>query len=129
MIITAAQLIAHGVGDYLFQSHWMATNKTKSSVAALAHAVTYTLPFALLTQSPAALATIMGTHFLIDRFRLARLVVFAKNHIAPRSGWPKELTATGYDADVPPWMAVWLLIIADNILHILINAAALKVFA
>ncbi len=129
MIITAAQIVAHGVGDYLFQSHWMATRKTKSSVAAAVHAVTYGLPFLFLTQSPAALAVIVGTHFLIDRFRLARFVVFAKNHIAPRSAWPKALTATGYDEDVPPWMAVWLLIIADNLLHILINAGALTVFA
>jgi hypothetical protein len=128
VIITAAQILAHGVGDYILQSHWMATRKTKSSFAALCHAVTYTLPFLLLTHSPAALAVIMGTHFLIDRFRLARLLVFAKNHIAPRSSWPKALTATGYDEDVPPWMAVWLLIIADNILHILINAMALTVF-
>lgn len=125
MIITAAQILAHGVGDYILQSHWMATRKTKSTFAALCHAAAYTVPFGFLTLNPAALAIIGGTHFLIDRFRLARLLVFAKNHIAPRSAWPKALTATGYDEDVPPWMAVWLLIIADNILHILINAAAL----
>lgn len=125
MIITASQLVAHGVGDYLLQSHWMANRKTSSSVAAAAHVATYTVPFAFLTQDPLALALIAGTHFLIDRFRLARFVVFAKNHIAPRSAWPKAQTATGYDADVPPWLAVWLLIIADNILHILINAAVL----
>lgn len=125
MVITAAQILAHGVGDYILQSHWMATRKTKSSFAAICHACAYTAPFLLLSQSPAALAVILGTHFLIDRFRLARLLVFAKNHFAPRSAWPKALTATGYDEDVSPWMAVWLLIIADNILHILINAAAL----
>lgn len=125
MIITAAQLVAHGVGDYLLQSHWMATRKTSSSVAAAAHVATYTLPFVFLTQSIPALALIAGTHFLIDRYRLARFVVFLKNHIAPRSAWPQAVTATGYDADVPPWLAVWLLIIADNILHVLINAAVL----
>lgn len=129
MVITAAQLVAHGVGDYILQSHWMATRKTSSSVAALAHALTYTLPFVFLTQSPIALGLIAGTHFLIDRFRLARFVVFAKNHFAPRSAWPAKLTNTGYDESVPPWMAVWLLIIADNILHILINAAVLAAFA
>jgi hypothetical protein len=35
------------------------------------------------------------------------------------------VTATGYADDVPPWMAVWLLIIADNVLHIAINTAAI----
>lgn len=127
--ITAAQLIAHGVGDYILQSHWMATKKTSNSLAAASHAFAYTIPFAFLTQNPWALALIAGTHFLIDRYRLARFVVYAKNFIAPPSGWPKALTNTGYDADVPPWMAVWLLIIADNILHILINATVLTAFA
>jgi hypothetical protein len=128
MIITAGQLVAHGVGDYLLQSHWMATAKTNRTSAAAAHAIAYTVPFAFLTHNPAALAVICATHLLIDRFRLARYVVYAKNFIAPPSQWPKALTATGYDADVPPWLAVWLLIIADNLIHILINAAALAVF-
>lgn len=26
--------------------------------------------------------------------------------------------------ETPPWLAVWLMIIADNALHLLINAAA-----
>lgn len=65
--ITADQILAHLVGDYILQSHWMATEKTKQSVAAGVHAVTYTLPFLFLTWSPWALAFICGTHFLIDR--------------------------------------------------------------
>jgi hypothetical protein len=34
--------------------------------------------------------------------------------------------ATGYPPDRPAWLTVWLLIIADNIIHILINGLALK---
>lgn len=34
-MFTIEQLVAHGVGDYLLQSHWMAQYKTKSSWAAL----------------------------------------------------------------------------------------------
>lgn len=131
MIVTAAQLVAHGVGDYLLQSHWMATNKTKRAWPALCHVAAYTVPFAFLTHSVPALAVIAGTHFLIDRYRLARFVVLAKNFMAPISDWPTRaaMDGTGYEPDVPPWLAVWLLIIADNILHILINAAALTVLA
>ena len=121
-MFTANQIVAHLVGDYILQSHWMATEKTKRSLAALAHAVTYCLPFILLTRSIGALTVIVGTHFLIDRFRLARFVVWAKNGYA-LSGLP--VTATGYREDVPAWLSVWLLIIADNTLHLLCNGVAL----
>jgi hypothetical protein len=118
-VFTADQIVAHLVGDYILQSHWMATDKVRNSLAAAVHAVTYTLPFAFLTWSLPALALICSTHFVVDRWRLARFLVWAKN------GARGPVTATGYPADVPPWLAVWLLIIADNILHILINGAVL----
>lgn len=127
-MFTADQIICHFVGDYILQSHWMATEKTKRSVAAAAHAVTYTLPFLFLTRSVAALVMICGTHFVIDRWRLARYVVWVKNFSAPpkfNQSWA-ECSGTGYGPDVPPWLAVWLLIIADNVLHVLCNAAALR---
>lgn len=42
--------------------------------------------------------------------------------------WHKwaDCSATGYHKDVPPWLAVWLLIIVDNAMHIGINALALR---
>jgi lysine/ornithine N-monooxygenase len=42
--------------------------------------------------------------------------------------WGPEVahTATGYPADTPAWLAVWLLIVADNTCHLLINAAAVS---
>lgn len=119
----AEQLVAHALGDYVLQSHWMATEKTKRWLPAVAHGLTYVLPFFLLTQSPLALLVVFGTHVVIDRFRLARYLVWAKNHIAPVR--PGPLTATGYPDDAPPWLAVWLLIAADNVLHVLINSAAI----
>ena len=122
MFITADQILAHLVGDYILQSHWMATEKTKRSAAAAAHALTYTLPFLFITLDPMALAIISGTHFVIDRWRLARFVVWAKN--TPWQPWA-ECSGTGYHKDVPPWLSVWLLIIADNTLHLLCNGAAI----
>lgn len=124
--VAFGMVFAHFVGDYLTQSHWMATEKTKRWLPAVLHAVTYGAPFVLITQSPLALAVIIGTHAVIDRYRLARHVVWAKNLMAPaahRHPWA-ECSATGYPPGTPPWLAVWLLIIADNVLHIAINAAA-----
>lgn len=123
MSIALGIILAHLVGDYLIQSHWMAVRKTTAWWPAIAHGLTYTLPYALVTQSVVALAVIAGTHVVIDRYRLARHVVWLKNQLAPKAFRPGH-TATGYPDDTPPWLAFWLLIIADNALHLLINTAA-----
>jgi len=162
-VITADQLVAHAIGDYILQSDWMANTKTRKSVACLAHVVTYMLPFLFLTRSWKALLFIVATHFVIDRWRLARYVCWAKNNLAPRwlmgmwgtSGkyiatelesmhgallnleepavrqkvrnYPWEACAsTGYPPNRPEWLTVWLLIICDNLMHVLCNAAALR---
>jgi hypothetical protein len=141
----ALQLICHAVGDYLFQSDWMANKKTSNWLPAILHATTYTAAFLLLTTSWAALLIIGGTHALIDRYRLVRYLIWAKNFLAPpqEEEWdqpreegalPKvttwwhpwsECSGTGYHKDKPPWMTVWLMIITDNLLHVIINAVAL----
>jgi hypothetical protein len=144
------QLLLHALGDYVLQSDYAATEKTKKSLAALVHVVLYTLPFLLLTASWQALLFIGGTHFVIDRWRLARYVCWAKNwlgvpkvdtrtlimagHPVTRSKivWRAlnrpwgECKATGYDPDKPLWMSVWLMIIVDNLGHIALNGVALR---
>jgi len=127
-MITADQLVAHAIGDYILQSNWMAQNKTRRSFPALCHVVTYAIPFLLLRPSLLALIVIVASHFVIDRWRLARYVVFAKNRLAPKDEWATWLFSsdTGYARDSAAWMAVWLMIIADNIMHVLINGLALK---
>jgi len=121
-------LICHGTGDYLLQTDHMASEKTKSLLVAFWHAVVYSLPFLLVTRSPIALAVICITHALIDRYRLARYLVWAKNQIAPatyRYPWG-EAAWHGYKKDKPDWLAGWLLILADNVLHLAINAGAIS---
>lgn len=149
------QLLLHLIGDYITQSHWMAENKTKRTWPALCHAVVYSLPFLLLEPSLPAVWTIFVTHFFIDRFRLARVVVWLKNialkphymgepichdfpcsqaHEESLAEWSEDkrrwswenCSATGYPSEVPAWLSVWLLIAADNVLHLTINYAALK---
>lgn len=125
---TANQLLAHLVGDYLFQSQWMADNKAKLWRAAFVHGITYTLAFVFLTHNPLALALICLTHVVIDHYGLARYVVWFKNWflspVHPELAW-RECSKTGYPERVPPYMAVWLLIVADNTLHLLCNALIL----
>ncbi|MBI4225413.1 MAG: DUF3307 domain-containing protein [Candidatus Sungbacteria bacterium] len=131
MIITSAQLLAHLLGDYFLQSGWMANNKTKRCWPAFVHAVVYSLPFLLMFQpSLEAMFVIMSTHFLIDRWRLARYVAYAKEFLSPYSTWRpwSEHSGTGYHKDTPPFLSVWLMILIDNTMHIMINAVALTCF-
>lgn len=164
-------LVLHLFGDYLLQSDWMAQRKTTSSVPAAAHAIVYTAPFWLLMPSWWAMLLVGGTHFVIDRWRLARYVCWAKNFLAPyetlgeavrrsemrqgciyrvtpatRGGvvphegdryrevtrwvhpW-SECIGTGYHKDRPAWLAVWLLIIADNTLHLAFNGLAWALYS
>jgi len=145
MMIPYWLLVCHLVGDYLLQSDWMAQEKTKNSWAALCHAATYTLPFAVLiaiytgTAWPVeegavlAIMLIMWSHFIIDHWRLARHVGWVKNFLAPPGGmkgdtiwwhpW-SQCSGTGYHKDKPAWLTVWLMIITDNTLHLAINGLA-----
>lgn len=139
------QLLLHLIGDYVTQSDWMASQKTTRYLPAGVHAVVYSLPFLLLGPSWLAFGVILVTHFLIDRFRLAKYVIWAKNFfLSPRSarrvqvgnqfdGWSPvyclswgNCSKTGYPDQMPPWMAVWLLIIADNTMHLTINYLSLR---
>jgi Protein of unknown function (DUF3307) len=119
-MFTADQIVAHLIGDYILQSHWMATEKTKNSRAAAIHAISYTIPFILITQAVWPIMVIMVSHFLVDRFRLARYLVWFKN------GAHLPITQTGYPDDVPVWLSTWLLIIADNTVHIVCNGLAIR---
>ncbi len=124
-MITADQILCHLIGDYLLQSDWMATGKVRHFWIASCHALVYSLPFLVFHPSVVAWFVIYASHAFIDRFRLARYVVWVKNWLGPNKLW-SECSATGYPAEKPVWLAVWLLIIADNILHISINGIALR---
>jgi hypothetical protein len=117
-------LLAHLAGDYLLQPHWMSQEKTANWPVAAAHGVIYGATHLLVTRSPWRLAIIAGTHMVIDRYRLAKHVSWAKNQIGPariRHPWWVAKN-TGYPPETPEWLAVWLMIIVDNTMHLLINA-------
>ena len=122
------QLLCHLFGDYVLQSSWMANNKTKRWLPAIVHACVYFLPFLLIIH-PSLLATVVmvGTHVVIDRFRLARYVAYAGHFLAPPREWKPwvDCSGTGYHKDTPPFLAGWLTIIVDNTMHLTINALSL----
>lgn len=119
------QLILHLLGDFVTQSDWMATNKNKRWWPAFCHATVYSLPF-LLIGSARAVAVIFGTHLLIDRFRLARHLIWAKNLFSPQRHPWAECSVTGFHQSTPEWLAVWLMIIVDGTVHLICNYCALR---
>lgn len=74
-----------------------------------------------------ALLVIAGTHIVIDRFRLAKYLAWGKNQLAPKEFRPPRsaMLTTGYSESTPAWMSVWLMIIADNTVHIVLNTLAI----
>jgi hypothetical protein len=147
------QLLAHLIGDYCVQSEWMAQNKSRKTFPCLVHASLYTACFWLLTSSWTALAIIGVTHFFIDRYRLVRFVIYAKNFLTPEATavpWEYCDTTGLYDhipdnalsrevASIlekdhnlkpnPVWLSTWLAIVTDNTIHLLINFLTLSYFA
>lgn len=119
------QLLAHFAGDYLLQSRWMAEEKLKSWTPAVTHGAVYTLPFLFITTDLRALAVISITHVFIDHFRLAKVLMWARDRLAPASHWTDwDVYRTGYGGK-PEYVYFWLMIITDNIMHILINYFAI----
>jgi hypothetical protein len=182
-VIIVYGVLLHFVGDYLVQTNWMANEKVNKWLPAWIHAVTYTLPFLLLTRNVWALLIICVTHAIIDHYRLAKHFIWAKNFLfdpriqdgfeakwtndagysysmrysskydaldaragrpihsgmsvappwakpvyLPRTTWAEAKENGGFAKSTPPFMAIWLMIITDNIFHILINSAALVYF-
>jgi hypothetical protein len=126
-MVTADQLVAHVVGDYVLQSDWMASHKARHSLPAIVHALAYSIPFVWLTRSPMALLIICGSHFAIDRWRLARYISFAVNYLSPppHAAW-SDCSQTGHAPGRPEWVTHWVLTAVDNTLHVLINAWVLS---
>jgi len=113
------EFFLHMVGDYVTQNNWMANNKTSNSlkgyIACFIHALIYSIPF-LIIGSISAVFIIFVTHFLIDKYRLAKYLVQIKNWCFTPSGFPES---------TPSFIAVWILFIVDNIIHVSINYLSL----
>lgn len=126
--MSASEGIAHLFGDYVVQSDWMANAKTADHLPAALHGATYAACFLPITRSPKALIVIGGTHYVIDRYRLAKYLVWARNQVAPaehRYAY-SDAGMMGSAPGRPDWLSGWLGFIADNACHLLINHWALR---
>ena len=65
-------------------------------------------------------APIFSTHFIIDRFRIPKYLIWL------REGGGYPMTDTGFNKAVPAFISTWLFIITDNAMHIIINYYALR---
>lgn len=126
------QLLLHLWGDYFFQVGKWANLKRSNWKFAAIHGTQYGLGFLLaglilknFQCSLMAFAVITSTHIIIDRTYPVRYWLFAKNWIGrPSLKW-EDCSGTGYHKDTPKHISFWLMIIADNTLHLTINYIAL----
>lgn len=104
------ELLCHLTGDYPLQSSWMALNKhhpgLEGAYSCVAHSIIYTIPFLFLTQDLWRLVLIAGSHFVIDRYRLASECLRVRNGVSSQE-WP----------NIP----LWCITVCDQWMHLLIN--------
>ena len=92
-------LIAHLVGDYLFQNRWMALNKHKNAWICSLHAIVYALSVSVICGMDFwKICIVYISHFIIDYFRIG-------------AKWRQFFSR---DAELP-----WT-ILSDNTMHLLI---------
>lgn len=148
------QIMLHWFGDYILQSDYMALNKTKKGIegemACMIHCFLYALPFIFIIPHNYSLfykmmiwEVIIFSHYFIDRFSLAKYLIWLKNHLNPTFRYYpwRDCNTTGYqDAAIldpltndtlpcsvrPYFITIWLYIITDNGLHIICNYLVLK---
>jgi hypothetical protein len=131
--ITMLQIISHVLGDYFIQTDKMATSKANSTLWTIIHATTYSIPFVFLFNlSLMGWLFLVGTHFVIDRFRLARYVIALKNLTTcgfsknPEAFSLSKVDSFGFPEGTPPHVGFLIFIIVDNTMHILCNALAIN---
>lgn len=129
------QFLVHCISDYWLQNDYMATNKKKDFRIALLHAVVYTIPFLLLTKSLLALLTICITHAVIDgtnivnKLNQLKNLDFNKQYVRDNSivgGNECIMNIEDGYTNRPLFIRVWLIILQDNILHLVINYLSLR---
>jgi len=115
------QLFLHLIGDYIIQNDWMVLNKKKRSItgwlACQIHCLTYSLPF-LFIGSWAAVSAIYISHYILDRTNIVAWFIAMKNGVS-------DIDNFGYSYERPFSISIWLLIITDNIFHLIFNYLSL----
>lgn len=107
-------LLGHLIGDYLFQTSWMAANKAKNWAALLTHSFVYTLAVGIVAWfgfgglSIWGLLLVFGLHVFLDR----------RTFVA---WWVRTvMTSTGKES-------CWLSIVVDQVFHLIVLVIALQI--
>ncbi|SFH12129.1 Protein of unknown function [Desulfotomaculum arcticum] len=104
-------LIGHLVGDYLFQTRWMAENKSSNWLPLLLHSMVYT-GVVFVCSLPAGGITIVGiaviffSHLILDKRNLVKW-------------WTTHITRS---PDV-----FWLQLMVDQVFHVLVLVLVLAI--
>lgn len=108
-------LLAHLIGDYLLQTEWMAKYKAERWRPLLAHCFVYTLVVAVVAYlfipgglSWWAIGLIFVSHVILDRRGFIRF-------------WHRRIMGVTND------QGKWLMIMADQIFHLIILAVAIGI--
>jgi len=116
------QLFLHLIGDYIIQNDWMALNKKlktlKGELACQIHCILYSLPFILIGSWEAVIA-IYISHYILDRTNIVSYFLALRNGV-------DNIKNFGFSESRPFAITIWLLIITDNIFHLIFNYLALK---
>ena len=62
-------ILAHAIGDYVFQSSYLAGNKGKDDYILLMHCITYVAPFILIFGITWHLIPLFVIHVIVDRLK------------------------------------------------------------
>lgn len=107
-------VIAHLIGDYLFQTSWMAMNKANKWIPLITHSVVYTFVIAVVAWigfgglSIWGIALVLASHIFLDK----------RTFVA---WWVKNImTSKGKES-------AWLGIIVDQVFHLIVLALALQI--
>lgn len=107
-------ILGHLIGDFLFQTSWMAGKKASQWLPLVVHAAVYTLIvtiiawFAFGGLSLPGIALVFGAHVFLDQRTFVRW-------------WLKTIMRT------PSPQADWLGIVSDQVFHVVVLAIALSI--
>jgi len=125
-----ALLLGHLIGDYIFQTEWMAQNKTRNDlkgwVACIVHASVYAtcVVGTIINLEPSwtpkvwlLLGLVFLSHFPIDKFSLGKYwITYINRKPVPKSGDPISIGAMFYPS---------VYIAVDNTMHLVLMVAAI----
>ena len=70
-------LMAHCVGDYVFQTQYIADGKRANPWLLFVHSVLYAVPFLLFINDYSLIALLILTHIIVDALKIKGIISYA----------------------------------------------------